>query len=182
MIEIDDAGGGCFIGPEILVIHRLETGNVWYLDIPPQVEERVTYASKILKAAFRELAVSKEEPVRLCRGEIFDSFQEYLSSKGYQVVREKVSDATDELAETRFMDVLYSYGFPRNLVLKDRNYQQFYQWVSCWYYYCKDDSRARHQLRGIRKTRLQPSFFGRKITRKYPNLIRMLLEEEAAIS
>ena len=178
MIEIDDAGGGCFIGPEILVIHRLETGKVWYLNIPPHVEERVKYASKILKAAFRDLEVTKDEPVRLCRGEIFDRFQEYLSSKGYQVVREKVSEATDSLAETRFMDILYSYGFPRNLVLRDRNYQQFYQLVSCWYYYCKEVS----NLHGIRKTRLQPSFFGRRIARQYPNLIRMMLEEEEAIS
>jgi hypothetical protein len=178
MIEIDDAGGGCFIGPEVLVIHRLETGKVWYLDIPPHVEERVKYASKILKAAFQELAVSKDEPVRLCRGEIFDLFQEYLSSRGYHVVREKVSEATDNLAETRFMDILYSYGFPRNLALRDRNYQEFYQLVSCWYYYCQED----HPLRGIRKVRLQPSLFGRRIARKYPNLVRMLLEQEEAIS
>ncbi|HBF38915.1 MAG TPA: hypothetical protein DDW50_16545 [Firmicutes bacterium] len=177
MIEIDDAGGGCFVGPEVLVIHKLETGKAWYLNIPPHVEERIKYASKILKAAFQELAISKDEPVRLCRGEIFDPFQDYLSSKGYQVVREKVSEATDQLAEVRFMDILYSYGFPRNLTLKDRNYQQFYQLVSCWYYYCKDDQ----HLHGIRKTRLQPSFFGRKIARKYPNLLRMLLEDEEAM-
>jgi hypothetical protein len=175
MIEIDDAGGGCFIGPEVLVIHRLETGKVWYLNIPPNIQERVKYAAKILKAAFRELAVSKEEPVRLCRGEIFDLFQEYLAGKGYQVVREKVSDATDQLAETRFMDILYSYGFPRNLTLKDRNYQQFYQLVSCWYYYCREDN----HLHAMCKVRLQPPFYGRKIAQKYPNLLRMLLEEEA---
>lgn len=175
MIEIDDAGGGCFIGPEVLVIHRLETGKVRYLNIPPEVQERVKYATKILKTAFRELAITKEEPIRLCRGEIFDPFQQYLMEKGFQVVREKVSETTDSLAEMRFMDILYSYGFPRNLTLQDRNYQQFYQLVSCWYYYCKDDER----LRGIRKTRLQPSFFGRKVAQKYPNLLRLMLEEEA---
>jgi hypothetical protein len=174
MIEIDDAGGGCFIGPEVLVIHRLETGKVRYLDIPPNVQERIKYAAKILKKAFRELAISKEEPVRLCRGEIFDLFQEYLTAEGYRVLREKVSDATDHLAEARFMDILYSYGFPRNLMLKDRNYQQFYQMVSCWYYYCKESN----HLQGIRKTRLQPSFFGRKMAQNYPNLLRLLLEKE----
>ncbi|HBE79286.1 MAG TPA: hypothetical protein DDW65_16165 [Firmicutes bacterium] len=176
MIEIDDAGGGCFIGPEVLVIHKLETGKVWYLNIPPTVQERIQYAARILKAAFRDLAVSREEPVRLCRGEIFDLFQEYLMSQGYRVVREKVSDATDQLAEARFMDILYSYGFPRNLTLKDRNYQEFYQLVSCWYHYCKEED---NRLKGIRKTRLQPSFYGRKVARKYPNLLRKMLEEEA---
>jgi hypothetical protein len=175
MIEIDDAGGGCFVGPEVLVIHNLETGKVWYRDIPPNVQERVKYAAKILKAAFRELAISKEEPVRLCRGEIFDLFQQLLEEQGYQVVREKVSDATDSLAESHFMDILYSYGFPRNLTLQNRNYQQFYQLVSCWYYYYREDG----HLKGICKTRLQLPFYGRKVAKKYPNLLRLLLEEEA---
>ena len=173
MLEIDDAGGGCFVGPEVLVINRLETGTAYYYYIPPEIMERVPYATKLLKRAFRELAVSTAEPVRLCRGEIFDPFQLYLVEQGYQVVREKVSDATDSLAESKFMEILYSYGFPRNLYLRDRNYQEFYQWVGCWYF-----SQPKQAVAKLRKTRLQPPYWAKRIARQYPNLLRLLLEEE----
>lgn len=173
MIEIDDAGGGCFIGPEILVIHRLETGAVWYLHIPPAIEARVEYATQILKAAFRDLEISTEETIRLCRGEIFDPFQLYLSSLDYQVLREKVSAATDKLAENRFMAMLYSYGLPRSIKLKDRDYRSFYEMVGCWYY-----SQSAHHTAGIRKIRLKPPFWIKKVARSYPNLIQIMLESD----
>lgn len=175
MIEVDDAGGGCFIGPEVLVIHRIETGTVRYLYIPPNVIDRIKYAAKILKAAFQELAITREEPIRLCRGEIFDPFQEYLESQGYHVAREKVSESTDCLAELHFMQILYSYGFPRHLTLQDRNYQYFYQLVTCWYY-----SQIGGHMKTIRKARLHPPFQTRRLVQKYPHLFRLILEEEVS--
>lgn len=174
MLEIDDAGGGCFIGPEVLVIHRLETKQAWYLIIPPQIIERVEYATKLLKKAFKELEISTREPVRLCRGEIFDPFQKFLEERKYQVIREKVSDATDQLAEAKFMEILHSYGFPKELMLEQRNYQKFYEMVAFWYY-----SRE-SQKGGIRKARLQPPYRIRKIVQKYPHLFRLLFQEEVA--
>lgn len=174
MLEIDDAGGGCFIGPEVLVIHRLETKEAWYLIIPPSVIERVKYATKVLKKAFKELNISNREPVRLCRGEIFDLFQRYLEGREYQVVREKVSSTTDELAEGKFMEVLYSYGFPRELVLEQRNYHKFYEIIAFWYY-----SREQ-QGGGLRKARLQPPYRARRIAQKYPHLFRLIFKNEAA--
>jgi hypothetical protein len=174
MLEIDDAGGGCFIGPEVLVIHRLETKQTWYLIIPPQIIERVEYATKLLKKAFKELKISPQEPVRLCRGEIFDGFQKFLEGRSYQVVREKVSDATDELAEVKFMQILHSYGFPKELALERRNYHKFYEMVALWYYSCE-----RHKS-GIRKARLQPPYRIRRIAQKYPHLFRLIFQEEIA--
>jgi hypothetical protein len=173
MIEIDDAGGGCFIGPEVLVIHRLETDLVWYYYIPPQVIQRVPYATKILKSALVELAIPKEEPIKLCRGEIFDPFQLHLQKENYSVVREKVSEATDSLAESKFMEILYSYGFPSGITLKQRNYHELYNLVGCWYF-----SQPRKAVEKLRKIRLQPPFWTKKIARQYPNLVRLLLEEE----
>jgi hypothetical protein len=174
VIEIDDAGGGCFLGPEVLVIHRLETDEIWYLLIPPNVMERILYATKILKKAFGDLAIPKDEKVKLCRGEIFDLFEEYLTTHDYRVVREKVSAATDSLAEAKFMEILYSYGFPAGIRLQNRNYQELYALVSYWYY-----SEPRYQSKRIRKVRLRPPARPRKIAQKFPNLIRMLLEPAA---
>jgi hypothetical protein len=174
VIEIDDAGGGCFVGPEVLVIHRLETDEIWYLLIPPNVMERIFFATKILKRAFRDLAISTEETVKLCRGEIFDLFEEYLATHDYRVVREKVSTATDSLAEAKFMEILYSYGFPTEIRLQNRNYQEFYALVSYWYY-----SGKQYQSKQIRKVRMRSPARPRKIAQKYPNLVRMLLEPAA---
>ncbi len=174
MLEIDDAGGGCFIGPEVMAIHRLETDETWYLIIPPQIIERVEYATKLLKRAFKDLEISDREPIRLCRGEIFDPFQKYLEERKYQVVREKVSAATDELAEAKFMEILRSYGFPKELVLEQRNYHKFYEIVAFWYY-----SRE-NQKGGIRKTRLQPPYRARRIAQKYSHLFRIVFQEEVA--
>lgn len=171
MIEVDDAGGGCFLGPEVLVIHRLETDETWYLLIAPEIYERVRFATKLLKKAFRELRISAAEPVRLCRGEIFDEFQQYLEGQGFQVIREKVSAATDSLAEAKFMEILYSYGFPSKLKLENRNYRQFYDLVSFWYY-----SQPQVQKRKIRKVRLRPPHRSRMIAQQYPNLVRMMLD------
>jgi hypothetical protein len=175
MFEVDDAGGGCFIGPEVLVIHHVESGGYWYYYIPPHIHERVGYATKLLKEAFLELAISKADPVRLCRGEIFDPFENYLLEQGYQVVREKVSEKTDKLAETGFNEVLYSYGLPRNVTLEGRNYYEFYTLVSCWYY-----SQPQHLVGKIRKKRLKEAapFWTKKLARKYPNLVRLLIEKE----
>lgn len=170
MLEVDDAGGGCFLGPEVLVIHRLETGESWYLLIPPEIYQRIRFATKLLKGAFRQVGFTPEEPVRLCRGEIFDDFQQYLQKHGYQVLREKVSVATDSLAETRFLEILYSYGFPRRLKLEDRNYREFYELVSFWYY-----SQPHLQRRKIRKNRLRAPQLPRRIAQQYPHLARQLL-------
>lgn len=170
MLEVDDAGGGCFLGPEVLVIHRLETGESWYLLIPPEIYQRVRFATKLLKGAFHQIGFTPEEPVRLCRGEIFNDFQQYLQEQGYQVVREKVSTATDSLAESRFLDILYSYGFPRILKLEDRNYKEFYELVSFWYY-----SQPHLRRRKICKIRLRAPSGSRRIAQQYPNLARQLL-------
>jgi len=60
MIEVDDAGGGCFAGPEVLVIQRpgKRPGPFRYID--PGVTERVPEATRLLKQVFRDLRVSKE--------------------------------------------------------------------------------------------------------------------------
>lgn len=173
LIEIDDAGGGCFLGPEVMVIHRLESAEVWYLYIPPPVRERVLYATKALKNAFIDLGISKTEPVELCRGELFDLFETYLAQKGYTVIREKVSHATDRLAEEKFMEILYSYGLPRDLRLQDRNYQEFYELVSLWYH-----TQAKKKVDQFRKVRLRPPIRSQIIARKYPNLLRRLFQSE----
>jgi hypothetical protein len=156
-----------------LVIHRLETARVWYYYIPPQVRYRVSYATKILRQALVELEIPKEEPIKLCRGEIFDPFQLYLQKENYLVIREKVSEATDSLAESKFMEILYSYGFPSRITLKQRNYKDLYNLVGCWYF-----SQPRKAVEKLRKIRLQPPFWTKKIVRQYPNLVRLLLEEE----
>ncbi len=173
MIEIDDAGGGCFIGPEVLVIHRLETGTARFLYIPPQVQERISYATEILKAAFTEMGITKAEPIQLCRGEIFDLFQKHLEEHGYQVLRQKVSSATDCLAEAEFMEVLYAHGLPRNISLHNRNYQELYEAVGFWYF-----SQNNQMVRRLRKIRLHPPFKIKNIVQKYPNLIRLLFEDQ----
>lgn len=171
MIEIDDAGGGCFLGPEVLVIHRLETDEAWYLFIPPHVKERVLFATRLLKNAFADLAISPQEPIRLCRGEIFDLFETYLIAKGYPVAREKVSAATDRLAEGKFMEILYSYGFPSDIALSNRNYQEFYEWVSLWYH-------SLPKAKGhLRKARLRPPVRSQVLAKKYPNLLRQIFTE-----
>lgn len=174
MFEVDDAGGGCFIGPEVLVIHHLESGIFRYYYIPPEVYERVKYATKLLQKAFQELSISQVEPIRLCRGEIFDPFQKYLVEQGYQVLREKVSEETNCLAETGFIEVLYSYGLPRNITLQGRNYQEFYTLIGCWYF-----SQPQRLVGKIRKKRLKTGpFWVKKVAREYPNLLRLLLEDE----
>jgi hypothetical protein len=175
MIEIDDAGGGCFVGPEVLVVHRLEPDQAWFLYIPPYIRERIDYAAVILKRAFQELKISREETVKLCRGEIFDQFEIYLREHGYSVSREKVSPATDELAEAKFMEILYSYGFPRTLSLANRNYHDFYELVGYWYF-----SLEKGKLREIRKIRLNPPPRSKKVANKFPNLLRLLFQEEVA--
>ncbi len=173
MIEIDDAGGGCFLGPEVLVIHNLTTSQVYYLMIPPQIIQRVPYATKILKKAFRDLKISKNEPIKLCRGEIFDLFQNYLTEKGYQVVREKVSSQTDALAEQHFMEILYSYGLPRNVRLQERNYQGLYELVGYWFF---TEGRGMSRLS---KARIKPPYRLRKMAQRYPNLVKLLLKNES---
>lgn len=175
MIEIDDAGGGCFVGPEVLVIHHLENDHAWFYFIPPEVHDRVKYGTKVLKRAFVELQIPKTETIKLCRGEIFDPIQVHLTEQGYHVVREKVSSSTDCLAEAKFMEILHSYGFPSHLTLENRNYHEFYQLVGFWFF-----SQPKQRVGKLRKIRLQPPAVRyNRVIQNYPNLIRLMLECDA---
>lgn len=172
MIEIDDAGGGCFIGPEVLAIHRLETDEVWYVLISPQEPDRILSATILLSRAFTTNGILPNEPIKLCRGDIFDLFEVWLRRHGYQVFREKVSDATDELAERKFMDILHSYGLPVDLELHDRGYREFYDCIALWYFLNPNKG-----LRRYCKVRLHPPMRSKRLAERFPNLLGIIFGE-----
>lgn len=134
MIEIDDAGNGCPILGEVFAARRIETGDHAAVYIPlPQESARRTSKEEYIMSLLTKLNARKEEPILLCRGNTLNGFEQYLQKKKYDVQRGKISEETDKIAETFFMEKLYAIGFPKDLTLANREYREFYQIVKVWY-------------------------------------------------
>jgi len=124
MIEIDDAGSGSLIGGTGIGVMRTETKEYIFRVIPlylfqePYFQEKKYqhYVIRIVRRAFKELKVSKEEPIRVCRGYIFDELRRWLTQEGYTWESTKIEGLLQEKVEESFSRYVIHLGLPRNFV------------------------------------------------------------------
>jgi hypothetical protein len=119
--EIEDAGGGCCLGPEVVVV-RADDGRSCVQAIQPrQGRRRREVALRLVLRAFDRLGVVREDSLLVCRGDLFDLTVADLAEKGFQVERGPVSEDAHRLAEgehLRRLRAILGYQ-PR---MRDRHY------------------------------------------------------------
>lgn len=120
MIQIDDAGSGSLVGGTAIGIIRIETNEYFCNIIPvkyfksPNFENKKyeDYALNIIEKNLNQMNVSKDEPIEICQGYIFDKSRKYLKEKGYNIFSTKISEPLQSLIENSFIEYCVELGIP----------------------------------------------------------------------
>jgi hypothetical protein len=140
LIDIDDAGSGSLIGGTGIGIMRKETEEYVFKVIPPvffqqpyfSQKKYQQYVIKIVNFSFYKLKVSRNEPIKVCRGYIFDDLRKWLDSEGYTWSNDKIEGALQYMVEESFNNYVIMLGLPRNFVQHARfafGFHRLLKWV-----------------------------------------------------
>ncbi len=140
MIEIDDAGSGSLIGGTGIGIIRKETEEYIFKVIPieffqpPHFSQKAyqTYVIDIVEETFKKLAVSKNEPIYVCRGYIFDALRKWLTLHNYSWESTKIVGLLQNKVESSFDDYVINLGLPKNFIKHARyafGFHRLFKWV-----------------------------------------------------
>ena len=143
MIEIDDAGTGDLVGDAFIGFYRKNTDELLIKTIPVQLfyEEpwkiKAPYAKavELVKEAFKEMNVSPNELVKLCRGNIFDKVRSYFLKIEQYYQDAKIEGKLQDAVERHYINHLRKLGIrSRNLTVESgkKRYFILFDWV------CKD--------------------------------------------
>lgn len=140
MIEIDDAGSGSLIGGTGIGIMRTETKEYIFRLIPleyfqlPHFPAKIyqKYVIDIVANSFQELKVKDNEPIKVCRGYIFDELRRWLTHEGFVWESTKIEGALQDLVEDSFFRYVVGLGLPLNFVQHARyafGFHRLLKWV-----------------------------------------------------
>lgn len=124
LIQIDDAGSGSLLGGTIIGVLRVESQEYMYRVIPLQLyqgdafqnKSYIHYVVTIVEELFKELKVSKEEEINVCRGYMFDSLKEWFKINNYNYLSTKIQDPLQTLVEKTFDDYAINLGLPTTYI------------------------------------------------------------------
>lgn len=140
MVEIDDAGSGSLIGGTCIGFFRRETKEYFYDFIPihlyrPQPfkqKKYIHYVVDIAKKNFNLLDTRKDEPIRVCRGYIFDSLRKWLEKENYMWENTKITGDLQQLVEKTFEEHIISLGLPYDYIRYTKypfHFHRLLKWV-----------------------------------------------------
>ena len=118
MIQIDDAGWGCLIGPVLIGAYRIETQEFAYGKIPVRFFQPPLFAQKayldkaaeVARQLLDELKVKPKERVEICRGYVLDGVRAWLAKTGRSFRTVKVEGPLQVLVETALQQELAALG------------------------------------------------------------------------
>lgn len=171
MIKIDDAGTGSNFGKGIIVVCREETGEYIYNEINDN-KKIFSYCIESLN----NLNVDKNEPIVICRGNVFKGTFNQLLSMGYNIEKGVIDGKVQDLAEDLFAKQLYSLGFSKEIKLNGKDYRDFeYNLANFLYFNPKLKKTIRND--SLKKNKMIKEII-RKIDRlenEFPNLYEKLI-------
>ncbi len=140
MIQIDDAGSGSLLGGTVIGALRVETGDYQYDVIPLEYYQGSNFSQKkyldyvvnIVENIFANLDVSKEEPIEVCRGYMFDSLNTWLKNENYQFSRTKIVDPLQSIIEKTFDNYAIELGLPQSFITYTKfpfHFHRILKWV-----------------------------------------------------
>lgn len=140
MIQIDDAGSGSLLGGTIIGILRVETGEYHYDVIPLKYYQGKSFAKKkyidyvitIVEESIRKLNVSKDEPIEVCRGYMFDSLNNWLRENQFSYTNTIIKDPLQSIIEKSFDDYAVQLGLPESFITYTKypfHFHRILKWV-----------------------------------------------------
>ncbi|MFZ5351922.1 MAG: hypothetical protein ACOZCL_04250 [Bacillota bacterium] len=145
MIQIDDAGSGSLIGGTCIGVLRQDTNEYHYEIVPVKYYNKANFAKKlyiyyttdVVKNALTKLNASKEEPIFICQGYMFEDARKYLHDNGYKYYSTKIGDPLQTLVEKTFEEYTFSLGLPRDFILYTKypfHFHRLLKWVYADYH------------------------------------------------
>lgn len=120
MIQIDDAGSGSLVGGTAIGFLKIESNQYLWDVIPikyfksPYFENKryEDYTLSLIKKYLKQLNVTKDEPIEICQGYIFDKSRRFLLENGYNIISTKITDPLQNLIEDSFIQYIMDLGVP----------------------------------------------------------------------
>lgn len=140
MIEIDDAGSGSLIGGTCIGFFRKETQEYMYDFIPVELyrlkpfkqKKYLDYVVTITENIFQKLGTKKDEPIKVCRGYIFDDLRKWFNEKNYDWESIKITGQLQNLVEKTFENYIINLGLPAEFIKYTRypfHFHRLLKWV-----------------------------------------------------
>ncbi len=138
VIEVDDSGWGDLVGGVVIVLRRVETSEDHSGEIPLELFQGVEFKYKgylrsttqIILEGLDKLQASTDEAIHICTGYVFTHARDTLIELGYRVTEVKIVDATQDLAEHRFIESLVSKGLgTKGELFAMRSFNGWLKWV-----------------------------------------------------
>ena len=133
--HVEDAGGGCRAFPEILVLVCEQTGEIYSDKLPLTWDDGVSMEEKacsLVIGMMEKAGVTGEDHLLVCSGNIFHTFHNWLTEKGYQWEKAKIDGLAHDTAEEFFHRQVVEAGFPADINLEERNYRDYYRAIEQW--------------------------------------------------
>lgn len=140
MIQIDDAGSGSFVGGTCIGIYRPKTNEYYFDIIPVEYYNKENFRNKsyldqvvnIVSIAFKQLKVSKDEPIEICRGYMFEKLKPWLVKNNYSWQDVQITGRTQEIVEKSFELYSMSLGLPEQYIKYTKypfHFHKLLRWV-----------------------------------------------------
>lgn len=140
MIQIDDAGSGSLLGGTVIGITRVETHEYAFEIIPLDYyrnssfenKEYINYVVTIIKKLFKDLDVTHEEKIEVCRGYMFDKLKIWLEENDYNYICTQINDPLQSLVEKTFENYAISLGLPESFITYTKypfHFHRILKWV-----------------------------------------------------
>lgn len=140
MIQIDDAGSGSFIGGTCIGIYRPETNEYYFDIIPVELYSKENFKKKlylddvvkIVSEGFKNMNVSKNETIEICRGYMFDRLKKWLADHGYCWYVTQITGHFQDIVEKNFELYTIRLGLPEAYIKYTRfpfHFHKLLRWV-----------------------------------------------------
>jgi hypothetical protein len=140
MIQIDDSGSGSPVGSVGIGVLRSQTDEYYFELIPVSYFQGGKAGAKeyrkqvlpIVARAFERLGVSRNEPIEVCRGDIFTTLKIWLTECGYSWGEAKIEGRLQELVEDSYSNYLVQLGVPRQVIDTSDDYKSLNKKLELW--------------------------------------------------
>ena len=124
MIQIDDAGSGSLVGGTCIALMRTDAGEFYNEIIPVDLFNKqnfknksyIYYATDIIKRGIENIGISKEEPIYICQGYIFEDSRNFFKKNNYNFIKCKIEDPLQTIIEKTFEEYTIALGLPREFI------------------------------------------------------------------
>jgi len=119
-------------------MRRVETGEVYSGEISLKYFRKDKFKEKsyldaslnIIAKGIKKLDITSKESLYVCSGFVLSSIREYLRSKGYKVIKKKITGITQDIAEKEFMNSLVELGIgSMRKVESMRSFYGYIEWL-----------------------------------------------------